>query len=327
MAPVSAVSDSRGPLPQQSPASTARAEFLELERHCAARPDDSAGRRRLLQLLIALGDPLDLPGSSLPLPAGARPLSVAVLTPYSREPLELLERCHRSVVRQTVSCEHIFVADGYPREELDSWSVRHIRLSAPCNDFGDTPRRVAGEAAIEAGFGAVVYVDADNWLRPRHVESLVARHLARGAMICHSARTLHRIDGTLLPLLQQGDNVRHVDTNCLFIAREAFELLPVWGTWPRELSRIDDRMFWHAALARGCTHAFTGALTACYEAAHVAFYHTVGETPPIGARPNIDLGQLFAWHASLPPAKRDELDQRWGFSVSLLLARLRGVST
>lgn len=319
------MTDSRGSSLEQSSALKVRAEFLELERYCAARPDDRAGRRRLLQLFIALGMPEDLPGSSLVLPGTAPPLSVAALTPYSREPLEMLERCYRSVARQTVRCEHVFVADGYPREELDGWDVRHLRLSVPHKDFGDTPRRVAGEAVIDAGFDAVVYVDADNWLRPHHVESLVACHLARGAVICHSARTFHRIDGTLLPLQQQGDNVRHVDGNCLFVSREAFDLLPLWGSWPRELSCIDDRMIWHAALACGHSHAFTGAFTMCYEAAHVSFYNAVGETPPIGARPDLDLDQLYTWHAGLPAAERDELDRRWGFSVTLLLDRLRGL--
>jgi hypothetical protein len=298
----------------------ARAEFLELERHCAARPDDRHARRRQLQLFVALGQPADLPGSSATVPPGTRAPSVAVLTPYCREPLEILERCHRSVRAQTVDCQHILVADGYPRPELDTWGVRHIALAKPSADFGDTPRRIAGEAAAESGFDAVVYLDADNWLRPRHVESLFACHLERGAPLCHSARTFHRIDRTLLSILLKGDNVRHVDTNCMFVARPAFDLLPLWGTWPVELSLIDDRMFWQAALARGWSHAFTGALTACYSASHVSYYLAVGEAPPADARPDIDVYRLCAWHAGLPAAERDLIDRRFGFSVGSLLA-------
>src|SRR5262249_49501291 len=157
---------------------------------------------------------------------------IAVLTPYYQEPLDQLERCHRSVRRQTLSCEHILVADGFPRGEVDGWPVQHIRIATPCRNFGDTPRRIAGDAAIRARRDAVVFVDADNWLRPRHVESLVACHLARGTPICHSARTLYRTDGTLMPLFQRGDNIVHVDTSCLFVAAAAFDLLSMWGTWP-----------------------------------------------------------------------------------------------
>lgn len=301
-----------------------RAQFLELERHCSIRSDDAASRRRLLQLFFALGQPDALPGSSLMVALETRSPRIAVLTPYFRESLALLERCHRSVRQQTLSCEHIMVADGFPRTELDSWPVRHIKLPAPSRNFGDTPRRIAGEAAIEARFDAVAYLDADNWLRPRHVESLFACHLARGTPICHSARTLHRVDGTLMPLSQRGDNSVHVDTSCLLVTAGAFDLLTLWGTWPWELSRIDDRMFWHAALARGHAHSFTGALTTCYEAAHPIFYQAIAETPPSDARPDIDLAGLFAWHEGLLPAQRDQLDGRWGFSVSRLLAELGG---
>jgi hypothetical protein len=245
---------------------------------------------------------------------------VAVLTAYYREPLEILERCHRSVRAQTVQCQHILVADGHARHELDAWGVRHIRLAGSSADFGDTPRRVAGEAALESGFDAVVYLDADNWLRPRHVESLFACHLARAAALCHSARTFHRIGGEMLPLLLTSDNVGHVDTSCLFVARAAFELLPLWGTWPHELSRIDDRMFLQAALARGWSPAFTGALTTCYEASRVSHYRAVGEAPPADARPDGDVDQLCAWHAGLSTAERDAIDHRFGFSVAAMLA-------
>jgi glycosyltransferase involved in cell wall biosynthesis len=310
--------------PMRPDADGTRAEFLDLERLCSTRPADAANRRRLLQLFFALGQPNDLPGSTLTVGAQARAPRVAVLTPYFQEPLALLERCHRSVRRQTLSCEHIMVADGYPQTELDSWPVQHIKLQTPSRNFGDTPRRIAGEAAIEAGFDAVAYLDADNWLRPRHVESLFACHLARGAPICHSARTLHRVDGTLMPLSQRGDNSVHVDTSCLLVTAQAFDLLGVWGTWPRELSRIDDRMFWHAALARGHAHSFTGAMTTCYEASHPIFYRAIAEVPPSDVRPDIDLAGLFAWHEGLLPVEREQLDRQWAFSVTRLLAELGG---
>jgi len=318
------MTDGLGRTLRESSVSAKRAEFIDLERHCAARPDDRNGRRLLLQLFIALGQPDDLPGASLMLAPVDRPPRIAVLTPYFQESVEVLARCHRSVRQQTVPCEHILVADGFPRTELDGWPVRHIRLPSSSRDFGDTPRRIAGEAAIEAGFDAVVNLDADNWFRPRHVESLFACHRARGTAICHSARTLHRTDGTLMPLIERSDNRVHVDTNCYLVASGAFDLLPLWGTWPRELSRIGDRMFFHAMLARGYAHSFTGAMTMCYEATHLAFYRAVAEAPPPGVRPDIDLAELFAWHGTLPQTERDDLDRRFGFSVTRMLGSLRG---
>ncbi|MEP7275885.1 MAG: glycosyltransferase [Betaproteobacteria bacterium] len=308
--------------PEKPSDAALRDELLELERHCANHPDDAQARRRLFQVFIALRTPVDLPGASLALPTDAPAPRVAVVTPYFRESLATLERCHLSVQRQTVRCEHIMIADGFARDELDAWAVRHIRLPTPHGDFGDTPRRIAGEAALDAGFDAVAYLDADNWLRPRHVESLLACGRARGAVVCHSARTLHRPDGSMMPLMQQGDNIEHVDTSCLLITAEAFDLLPIWGTWPRELSRIDDRMFWHAAKARGHARAFSGALTTCYEMSHLGPYWTLGETAPPGTRPNIDLDELAAWHRALTAPERTALDRCFGFSVSDLVAQL-----
>ena len=277
----------------------------------------------MLQLYLALGVPEDLPGRSLTLPPGGSPPRIAVLTPYFREPLAVLERCHRSVRAQTVPCDHILVSDGEPRPEIDGWQATHLRVPSPSRNYGDTPRRIAGEVAIESRYDAVVYLDADNWFRPRHVEALVACHRAHRTAICHSARTMHRIDGSVMPLLQRSDNTDHVDTNCLFVAAEAFDLLPLWGTWPREISYIADRIIWHAAKVRGYAHSFTGAMTTCYEASHRGQYHAIGEPPPAEARPDVDLDAMFSWAASLSPGMRDDLDHRWGFPVTALIASLR----
>jgi glycosyltransferase involved in cell wall biosynthesis len=251
------------------------------------------------------------------------PPRIAVLTPYFQESLAVLDRCHRSVEAQTLPCDHILVADGHAKPEIAGWRAHHFELRTPSRNYGDTPRRVAGEFAIESGYDAVVYLDADNWLRPRHVESLAACHCQSGSAICHSARTFHRFDGSVLPLLQRSDNTEHVDTSCLYVSSAAFDLLPLWGTWPPELSCIDDRMFWQAAKARRYEHAFTGALTTCYEASHRGQYHAVGEDPPPGARPDVALDRLFAWEALLSPDLREALDHRWGFSVTALVGDLR----
>jgi hypothetical protein len=295
-------------------------EYRDLERRCASAPEDASAFRRMLQLFVALGQPEALPGSGKLLPARKAAPRVAVVTPYSREPLALLERCHRSVRHQSAACTHIFVADGHARDELDGWDVRHVRLPVPSANSGDTPRRIAGELAVAERFDAVAYLDADNWLRPRHVESLLAASVLRGAAVCHSARTLHRADGTMMAMRQRGDNVDHVDTSCVLVAAPAFELLPLWGRWPAELSPIGDRLFWQAVRAKGFAPAFTGALTSCYEATHVGFYRALGEEPPPGTRPDTDVLALIAWHQRLPAETRAQVDERCGFALSAGLA-------
>ena len=85
----------------------------------------------------------------------ARPLRVAVVTPYAREDLAMLRRCHDSVASQTYACRHFMVADGIAHGELDAWPIEHLRLAQTHGDFGDTPRATGGEAAAAAGFDAV----------------------------------------------------------------------------------------------------------------------------------------------------------------------------
>jgi hypothetical protein len=298
-------------------------EFVHLERRCAAFPEDRACLRQMLRLFFALGQPDALPGASLPLAASSPRPRIAVITPYAREPVGVLQRCHDSVQAQTLPCDHFMASDGFPRDEVDHWNVRHIRLATPSNDFGDTPRRLAGNLVRDEGYDAVAYLDADNALRPRHLESLFALHRQRGSSVCHAARTFHRVDGTLMPLLQEGDNHDHVDTSCLLIAAEAFELLSFWGSWPQELSAIDDRLFWKSIVGRGVPTAFSGALTCKYEASHEAFFRALNEPPPAGTRPDIDLDRVFRCFGQLSAVERLELDARCGFPVETLIASLQ----
>ena len=55
-------------------------------------------------------------------------MQVAVITPYYRESLELLETCHRSVAAQVHECRHVLVADGHPQASLDDWPIDHLCL-------------------------------------------------------------------------------------------------------------------------------------------------------------------------------------------------------
>ena len=59
---------------------------------------------------------------------------VAVLTPYFKESSEVLDQCHRSVMEQSVPADHVLVADGAARQELDTWTVNHVILPKDCDD-------------------------------------------------------------------------------------------------------------------------------------------------------------------------------------------------
>jgi hypothetical protein len=214
------------------------------------------------------------------------------------------------------------VADGFPRDEIDAWDALHLTLDRGYADYGDTPRSRGGMAAAAAGFDAIAYLDADNVLRPRHVESLLATHLSTGAAVCHSGRTLELPDGRLVPQWMPDDAGGHIDTNCLFIARGAFALLDFWERYPRPLSVIDDRVFVRALRARSFVPACSGALTTRYTISEAAVYAAMGLPVPAAARAPIDFRPLFDWYRGLGPEAQTELDAVLGFPGRELLRAL-----
>ena len=55
-------------------------------------------------------------------------MRIAVVTPYYKEPTDILRRCHDSVMAQTCPVTHIMVSDGHPNPEVDQWNAIHVRL-------------------------------------------------------------------------------------------------------------------------------------------------------------------------------------------------------
>ena len=78
----------------------------------------------------------------------------AVITPYYKESLAVLERCHRSCQEQQGDwpLRHVMVADGHPRPELAGWNVDHIVLPQAHGDNGNTPRCLGAISAINQGY-------------------------------------------------------------------------------------------------------------------------------------------------------------------------------
>ena len=73
--------------------------------------------------------------------SGIGPRGAAVITPYFLEPLEVLERCHRSCKNQDGDwpLRHVMVADGHPQAAIDTWDVDHITLPRAHGDNGNSP--------------------------------------------------------------------------------------------------------------------------------------------------------------------------------------------
>ena len=209
-------------------------------------------------------------------------MRVAVVTPYFREPLEWLEKCHDSVVGQSHPCTHFMVADGFPRSEVATWDLEHSALPRGHADYGNTPRTVGSLLANTQGYDAIAYLDADNWLYPDHIASMVELHEKSGAQLCSATRTIHRLDGSLMFVDQESDGKKHVDTSCLFLTRPLFRMITIWAMMPSEISAHCDRVFWQALLVRDPPRAHHDKPTIAFRSRYRVHYESLGETPPEG---------------------------------------------
>ena len=209
---------------------------------------------------------------------------VAVITPYFKEPLEVLARCHRSVKAQTHGeTLHIMVADGNFRPEVDAWDVLHLRLPGS-RDAGDTPRAVAALVAANRGVDALAMLDADNYLDPDHLEGLLALQQASGALVVTATRRLIRLDGTTLGVCHESDGNLFNDTNCYLLMKPAFPVMGHWGFKDPRDGLTGDRVFWAAVQRAGYARAHCQRPTINYVTAYAHHYQERGEPPPPGAK-------------------------------------------
>ena len=155
----------------------------------------------------------------------------------------MLERCMRSVESQTHPyVNHFLVADGHPQSWIDELhSVKfgkHRHFSIPnCGDYGDTPRAIGSAIAINQGFDAVCFLDADCWYEPDHVVEAVSK-VTQQTPIVTTARTLRDLNGDFIAVCQESDGVNFCDTNCYLIARPAFNLIGLWTFKEKKLGTM-----------------------------------------------------------------------------------------
>lgn len=236
-------------------------------------------------------------------------LKCIAVTPYYRESRDVLERCIGSVRRQSVTCEHLLVADGHPVDWLDRTGVRHLRLDRSHGDYGNTPRGLGAMAAVAEGYDAVFFLDADNWLEPSHVEvCLAAAAQTHGDIgLCDyvtSKRIFRRPDETEVPMEEEQG---HVDTNCFFFLRGSFHLLSLWITMPRFVSIIGDRVLMSRLNSEVLKSAETGHATVNYLCTWPLMYVGIGEPVPEGLDPQkcLDVAPVTRALAALSPRERE----------------------
>ena len=100
-----------------------------------------------------------------------------------------LDAIHESVLAQDMACRHIIVADGFAKPEIDAWDCEHIVLPHAHEDKGDFARGMGALHALHAGAEFVGFLDADNWLEPNHMSSLILTALKNATGIATTAMT------------------------------------------------------------------------------------------------------------------------------------------
>lgn len=202
-------------------------------------------------------------------------MRVAVVTPYYKEPHDILLRCVRSVRKQTYEhVKHFMVADGYPQHLK---KVEHIRIP-PSADCGNTPRGVGVLVALAQGFDAIALLDADCWMDKTHIENMVRVMQETGAPIVTSPRKLWNPDtGKCFATDLESDGNNWNDTNCFLIRSDAAHLFAGWMFGKKQDIYMQDRIFWDRVKNSGLKIARMPEPTVNYWTTFASHYLTHNE--------------------------------------------------
>jgi len=213
---------------------------------------------------------------------------VAVITPYYKESISLLEQCHQSVLNQSEPCLHVLVADGHPRPRINRWDADHVRLPRSHGDIGSTPRLIGSYHAIGLGVDAVAFLDADNWFGPDHIANMLEEMQAHQADFVSSNRCLCHLDGSVMGPCPLTDPEKFIDTNAMLFGRGAFPQLHHWVLMPRYGHLIGDRVMLHHLKVSGLKRCHLDKASVFYRCNKEGLYQQMGVAIPAGVQPRPD---------------------------------------
>jgi hypothetical protein len=213
-------------------------------------------------------------------------MKIAIITPYFKESLDILEQNYKSVIDQDLNTDHYFIADGYPLDAISKWKVKHIILDQSHDDNGNTPRGVGSRKVRELNYDFLAYLDADNWFHKNHLKSLINLYNKTKANICCAKRTFHHINGDDLNISEMPeDKFEHVDTSCFLIHNSAFEVSKIWEKMPKILSPICDRIFYKSIIIhKKYSIAFSNLRTVAFRSQYSSHYKTANLKPPLKSK-------------------------------------------
>ena len=174
-------------------------------------------------------------------------MRVAVITPYYKEDINTLTRCISSVNKQVLygsEIKHYLVADGFPYNDMDGYpSLTHLSIPQ-CGDHGDTPRGVGAAIASAQGCEAILFLDADCWYEPDHIQTMVSKLSTEEPQVVTCPRNLFTVSGEFIGVDIESEGKEFNDTNCFLFNRNSFFLLNSWLFKVKGWSVIGDRVLW-----------------------------------------------------------------------------------
>jgi glycosyltransferase involved in cell wall biosynthesis len=207
-------------------------------------------------------------------------MKVAIVTPYHDEHLDVLRRCHDSVLNQTIPAVHVMVGDGHSRWPVDGWTCEHYKLPYAHADAGATPRAIGALSAFSRGYDVVMFLDADNWYESEHVKIITNILAESGADAVIATRTIHAQDGSALyvdRIESNGENM--IDTNTWALTRKCLPLLHAWIVEPQ--NRLwSDRYFDRAMRSSALKIARCDVPTVAYVTKWAWHYQHAGQHIP-----------------------------------------------
>ena len=204
----------------------------------------------------------------------------AVITPYHKESLKILKRCHRSVLSQTAEATHFLVADGNGRAAIDHWDCQHLSLPQRHNNCGNTPRALGALMAASQGYEPIFFLDADNWFRPDHVRlALTLKNKDPSIDVVISSRTIVLDDGSLFGSAPEDLKRHFADTSTLCLFKRSFRSLPLWALMPNELAPICDRVVYEHLKALPLKLHWHNEPTLVFESHYANHYRLAGKSP------------------------------------------------
>jgi glycosyltransferase involved in cell wall biosynthesis len=239
----------------------------------------------------------------------------AIITPYFKEPPEILKRCIDSVKQQSISADHFLISDGHPQDWVDSSGVRHLRLSMAHNDSGNTPRGIGALLAISEGYTGIGFLDADNWYDPDHVEQCctAANSVAAAPPDLVAARRRSLLpDGTVTNLSEEPN---HIDTSCYWLLEGSFAVAHHWLTMVPQVAPACDRVFYKVVQANLLRICYTKSETVNFVGNYEDFYRAVGKTPPPDAKAGFNMPAFLKWILSLDDRQLRLANQRCGIDL------------